>query len=96
MKDKDKEPNRLFYGKMSDYDYSKKPTFLEVWSVITEDDDNRVSKKLRKRVQGFSYRAFTARLAYKKKSTKVNSTKMSLCLGFAPLWKAQTRTQKWR
>lgn len=61
MKDKDKEP--MFLGKMSKYDLSKKPTFLEVWSVITEDDDNRVSKKLRKRVQEFANRAFTARIA---------------------------------
>ncbi len=45
------------------YDNSKKPSFAEVWSVLTEDDDSRVSKKVREKVNDFNMRAFTVRVA---------------------------------
>ena len=60
---KDENMKSMFSGKMDKYDLSKKPTFLEFCSFVNENDDNRVSKKLRKRVFEFNSRAFTARVA---------------------------------
>lgn len=57
----DEEETKVFGG--LNYDYSKKPSFAEVWSVLTEDDDSRVSKKVKAKVIEFNMRAFTARVA---------------------------------
>jgi len=57
----DEEETKVFGS--HNYDYSKKPSFAEVWSVLTEDDDSRVSKKVKAKVIEFNMRAFTARVA---------------------------------
>ena len=59
--DEDDEDDTTMWGEK--YDYSKKPSFLEVWSVLTEDDDSRLSKKVKAKVTEFNMRAFTARVA---------------------------------
>lgn len=61
LNNEDDEKDTTMWGEK--YDYSKKPSFAEVWSVLTEDDDSRVSKKVRAKVTEFNMRAFTARVA---------------------------------
>lgn len=57
----DEEETKVFGN--HNYNYSKKPSFAEVWSVLNEDNDSRVSKKVKAKVIEFNMRAFTARVA---------------------------------
>lgn len=54
--------NPIFFGEEK-YDFSKKPSFSELWSFLNSDDDNRVSKKIAKKVSNFNMRVFTLRVA---------------------------------